>query len=280
MAVLLSGRGRRCLLNLIRTADNLIRTADKQCFLAGISSPSGGSAANRNCDIRWYTHDESRFRPSDSPRSRTLHEERRACDVQGHDWFTSEGHVSIVDAVAGANQRLLVHWWPAHPASREEAFALPVLRNQGWRKKGGGLVARNFFRGFSSDVKSGEKEEETETIAVTFVNKDGSEEKLRVPLGKSMLEAAHENDIELEGACEGSLACSTCHVIVTDEEYYRKMPEPTDEENDMLDLAFGLSDTSRLGCQIIAKKEIDGIRLAIPAATRNFAVDGHVPKPH
>ncbi|KAM3324393.1 hypothetical protein P3S67_005545 [Capsicum chacoense] len=88
-----------------------------------------------------------------------------------------------------------------------------------------------------------------------------------------LLEAAHENDIELEGACEASLACSTCHVIVM---YYNKLEDPTDDENDM----FGLTDTSRLGCQVIAKPELDGIRLALPVATRNFAVDGYQPKPH
>ncbi|GMN29279.1 hypothetical protein TIFTF001_002367 [Ficus carica] len=81
-------------------------------------------------------------------------------------------------------------------------------------------------------------------------------------------------------ACEASLACSTCHVIVKDVEYYNKLEEPADEENDMLDLAFGLTETSRLGCQVIAKPELDGMRLAIPSATRNFAVDGYVPKPH
>ncbi|RWR79453.1 2Fe-2S ferredoxin-like protein isoform X1 [Cinnamomum micranthum f. kanehirae] len=130
-------------------------------------------------------------------------------------------------------------------------------------------------------------------ISVTFVDKDGDEKTIKVPIGMSMLEAAHENDIELEGkysghlwieylggACEGSLACSTCHVIVMDVDYYNRLEDPTDEENDMLDLAFGLTETSRLGCQVIAKPELDGIRVALPAATRNFAVDGYVPKPH
>ncbi|KAG2249103.1 hypothetical protein Bca4012_087561 [Brassica carinata] len=121
---------------------------------------------------------------------------------------------------------------------------------------------------------------ETEKINVIFVDKDGEEIHIKVPVGMNILEAAHENDIELEGACECSLACSTCHVIVMDTEYYNKLEEPTDEENDMLDLAFGLTETSRLGCQVIAKPELDGIRLAIPSATRNFAVDGFVPKPH
>ncbi|KAJ0247159.1 Adrenodoxin-like protein 2 [Hirschfeldia incana] len=136
----------------------------------------------------------------------------------------------------------------------------------------------NLYTSFStSSEKSGE---ETEKINVTFVDKDGEEIHIKVPIGMNILEAAHENDIELEGACECSLACSTCHVIVMDTEYYNKLEEPTDEENDMLDLAFALTETSRLGCQVIAKPEIDGIRLAIPSATRNFAVDGFVPKPH
>lgn len=100
------------------------------------------------------------------------------------------------------------------------------------------------------------------------------------PIGHSMLEVAHRNDIELEGACEGSLACSTCHVIIQDQAVYDMLPEPDDDENDMLDLAFGLTETSRLGCQVIAAKELDGMVLSLPKATRNFAVDGFVPKPH
>lgn len=141
------------------------------------------------------------------------------------------------------------------------------------------LQKRN-FASESDKANENQQEANTETISVTFVDKDGEEKTLEVPVGMSMLEAAHENDIELEGACEGSLACSTCHVIVMDEDYYNKLPEPTDEENDMLDLAFGLTETSRLGCQVIAKPELDGMKVALPAATRNFAVDGYVPKPH
>ncbi|PON83721.1 Adrenodoxin [Trema orientale] len=136
------------------------------------------------------------------------------------------------------------------------------------------------FSSVTDSSPSEERNDQEKEISVTFVDKDGEEKHIKVPIGMSMLEAAHENDIELEGACEGSLACSTCHVIVMDVEYYNKLEDPTDEENDMLDLAFGLTETSRLGCQVIAKPELDGVRLAIPAATRNFAVDGYVPKPH
>ncbi|GLJ29294.1 hypothetical protein SUGI_0577590 [Cryptomeria japonica] len=136
------------------------------------------------------------------------------------------------------------------------------------------------FASEADNANANHGEGNKETISVTFVDKDGEEKTIQVPIGMSMLEAAHQNDIELEGACEGSLACSTCHVIVMDENYYNKLEEPTDEENDMLDLAFALTETSRLGCQVIAKPELDGVRLALPSATRNFAVDGYVPKPH
>ena len=72
------------------------------------------------------------------------------------------------------------------------------------------------------------------------------------------------------GACGGSCACSTCHVIVTDDDYFDRIPEAGDDENDMLDLAFGLTATSRLGCQVVMKKELDGITVKLPAMTRNM----------
>ncbi|TKY54382.1 Adrenodoxin protein 2 [Spatholobus suberectus] len=146
--------------------------------------------------------------------------------------------------------------------------------------KGAMMEKHIFFATMTTNNTAEEGSEQEQTISVTFIDKDGEDKHIKVPVGMSMLEAAHENDIELEGACEGSLACSTCHVIVMDVKHYNKLEDPTDEENDMLDLAFGLTETSRLGCQVIAKPELDGIRLAIPVATRNFAVDGYVPKPH
>ncbi|KIR54630.1 adrenodoxin-type ferredoxin [Cryptococcus gattii Ru294] len=91
--------------------------------------------------------------------------------------------------------------------------------------------------------------------------------------GDDILSLAHEHDIDLEGACEGSVACSTCHVII-DPEHFDMLPEADDEENDMLDLAFGLEDTSRLGCQVKLTKELDGMVATLPSATRNMYVDG------
>lgn len=91
--------------------------------------------------------------------------------------------------------------------------------------------------------------------------------------GDDILAMAHEYDIDLEGACEGSVACSTCHVILPPE-YYDLLPEPEDDENDMLDMAFGLTDTSRLGCQVKLTRELDGLTATLPSATRNMFVDG------
>ena len=106
-----------------------------------------------------------------------------------------------------------------------------------------------------------------------FVSADGQTKKeVEAPLGLSVLEIAHRNDIDLEGACEGSLACSTCHVVVT-AEWYDLLDEPTEEEEDMLDLAFGLTHTSRLGCQIKMTDELDGLTVTLPSATRNMMVD-------
>lgn len=105
---------------------------------------------------------------------------------------------------------------------------------------------------------------------IYFSKKDGTEIAVNATLGLSILEIAHKNNIDLEGACDGSLACSTCHVIV-DELYYNKLDEMSEDEEDMLDLAFGLTRTSRLGCQIIMKEEFDGMKLELPAASRNIS---------
>ncbi|KAI1494124.1 ferredoxin [Biscogniauxia mediterranea] len=109
-----------------------------------------------------------------------------------------------------------------------------------------------------------------EELYVTFIDKDEKEHKIAVSEGDNLLDIAQDNDLEMEGACGGSCACSTCHVIVTDENYYEKIPEPSDDENDMLDLAFGLTETSRLGCQVHMKKELDGLTVRLPSMTRNL----------
>ena len=107
---------------------------------------------------------------------------------------------------------------------------------------------------------------------MTFIDRQGQRHEVDAPVGLSVLEIAHRNNIDLEGACEGSLACSTCHVIV-DPEWYETLPTAKEDEEDMLDLAFGLTHTSRLGCQIIITEELDGLTVSLPAGTRNMMAD-------
>ncbi len=102
-----------------------------------------------------------------------------------------------------------------------------------------------------------------------FVERDGTRREVDAPLGDSVLEIARRHDIDIEGACEGSLACSTCHVIV-DPEWYELLNDASEDEEDMLDLAFNLTKTSRLGCQIVITEELDGLTVRLPAATRNL----------
>jgi 2Fe-2S ferredoxin len=104
---------------------------------------------------------------------------------------------------------------------------------------------------------------------MTFIHPDGRHQEVDAPLGLSVLEIARRNDIDLEGACEGSLACSTCHVVI-DGAFYDRIPEATEDEEDMLDLAFGLTPTSRLGCQIEVTDELDGLRVSLPEETRSL----------
>ncbi len=107
---------------------------------------------------------------------------------------------------------------------------------------------------------------------ITFIEPNGNEKTIEAENGLSILEVAHNNGIDLEGACEGSLACSTCHIIV-EKSFFDDLPDPSDEEEDMLDLAFGLTHTSRLGCQIIVDEKLEGMKVRIPSGTRNMNVE-------
>jgi len=98
---------------------------------------------------------------------------------------------------------------------------------------------------------------------MTFIERNGNNKEVEAPIGLSVLEIAHKHGVDIEGACEGSLACSTCHVIVAEEDAGR-LPEAEEDEEDMLDLAFGLTKTSRLGCQIIMSEALDGLTVKLP----------------
>uniref|UniRef100_A0A1A9UGD8 2Fe-2S ferredoxin-type domain-containing protein n=2 Tax=Glossina TaxID=44049 RepID=A0A1A9UGD8_GLOAU len=120
---------------------------------------------------------------------------------------------------------------------------------------------------------------EDDVVRVIYIDKDGKRLEVRGKVGDNILYLAHRYEIEMEGACEASLACTTCHVYVKDN-YLNKLPPAEEKEDDLLDMAPFLRENSRLGCQIILTKDLDGIELELPKATRNFYVDGHKPKPH
>ncbi|RZB56848.1 Adrenodoxin-like protein 2, mitochondrial [Glycine soja] len=132
--------------------------------------------------------------------------------------------------------------------------------------KGAMIEKHNFLSTMTTNntTEEGSEQEQMQTISPFF---DGEEKHIKVPVGMSMLEAAHENDIELEAHWFSLIHLATLTIGIIfffflDVEQYSKLEDPTDEENDMLDLAFGLTETS------------------IPAATQNFAIDGYVPKSH
>ena len=121
-------------------------------------------------------------------------------------------------------------------------------------------------------------------VRLNIVSRDGSRHQINGKVGDNLMYLAHRYQDEnphilLEGACEGSVACATCHVVV-DETHFDDLPEPSEDEEDMLDTAPGLQPTSRLGCQIILTREMDGMEITLPMHSVNFYVDGHVPVPH
>jgi 2Fe-2S ferredoxin len=104
---------------------------------------------------------------------------------------------------------------------------------------------------------------------MTFIEAGGVRREVDAPLGHSLLQIAWDNGLDMEGACEGAMACSTCHVIV-DPVWNDRLDAPTEDEEDMLDLAPGLKATSRLGCQIIITEALDGLVVHLPGSTRNL----------
>lgn len=110
-----------------------------------------------------------------------------------------------------------------------------------------------------------------ETVTINWIRRDGSKMETKAYVGSNLLRTAQRYELEIEGACEGVCACSTCHCIL-EPKVYDSLPEPSEKEEDMLDLAFGLTPTSRLGCQVEVTKDMDGITIKLPKATRNFYV--------
>jgi len=105
---------------------------------------------------------------------------------------------------------------------------------------------------------------------VRFLSADGNDEmEVRAPVGARLLDVAQEVGQPLEGTCEGQMACSTCHVVVAPD-WFGKLPAASDDEEDMLDLAAGVTRTSRLACQITLTTELDGLTVHIPEESRDM----------
>ena len=153
--------------------------------------------------------------------------------------------------------------------------ALPrVLNRISIIRINGNINARNFS--YSSKLCNkpfytvtydlGSEGKHTVQVRIGSKNKYQKLDSLKAKEGDNLLDIAINNDIDIDGfgACEGTLACSTCHVIFTEDDFSKIDDEATDEELDMLDLAFDLTDTSRLGCQVCMSKALDGVVVKVP----------------
>ena len=100
---------------------------------------------------------------------------------------------------------------------------------------------------------------------IIFYKEKGMRTEIEVQPGQTLLEVAREHDIDIEGTCEGNLACATCHLII-DKDWSSKIPQATEDERDMLDLVNGLTVNSRLGFQIKVTADLDGLIVFLPPA--------------
>ena len=104
---------------------------------------------------------------------------------------------------------------------------------------------------------------------VRFLTADGDTIETEAPAGERLLDVAQAKGMPLEGACEGAMACSTCHVIVSEADFAR-LPPASDEEEDMLDFAWGATRTSRLACQVYLDAGWETLDVRIPAGSTNM----------
>ncbi len=107
-------------------------------------------------------------------------------------------------------------------------------------------------------------------VAISFVTAKGDRVEAQGEPGIPLLEVAQAAGMPLEGTCEGQMACSTCHVIVAPE-WFDRLPEASEEEEDMLDLAAAVQRTSRLSCQIVLGEELDGLEVTIPPDSNDMS---------
>ncbi len=106
-------------------------------------------------------------------------------------------------------------------------------------------------------------------MKVTFTTPGGRRVEAQAEPGDNLLRVGQAAGLPLEGTCEGQMACSTCHVIVT-RDWFGRLPEASEDEEDMLDLAYGVRPTSRLSCQIDLSDDLDGLEVEVPSEARDM----------
>ena len=106
-------------------------------------------------------------------------------------------------------------------------------------------------------------------VKVTFITAQDQRITAEAAVGTRLLEAGQNAGMPLEGTCEGQMACSTCHVVVA-AEWFGKLAPASDDEEDMLDLAAGVTRTSRLSCQIVLTEALDGLEVRVPEEARDM----------
>lgn len=129
------------------------------------------------------------------------------------------------------------------------------------------LQQSRMIQSISRNLSTSQPKLQNEEVEVTFVRASGERIKAKGKIGDSLLDVVVNNQIDLDGfgACEGTLTCSTCHLIFSKADFDALPEKPGDEELDMLDLAYELTDTSRLGCQIVLTKDLSGLEVQVPA---------------
>ena len=100
-------------------------------------------------------------------------------------------------------------------------------------------------------------------VKVIFLERDGNRKECDAASGTTMLELAHDNDVDIEGVCGGSLACATCHLHI-ESSWLGKLEAASEEELDMMELAHDRKENSRLGCQIVVTEALDGLTVSLP----------------
>lgn len=135
----------------------------------------------------------------------------------------------------------------------------------------GSPYTKTSVRCLSSEQTASQPKLDKKEVSVTFIKANGDKINVKGKVGNSLLDVVVNNDVDLDGfgACEGTLTCSTCHLIFPKNIYDSLPNKPTDEEMDMLDLAYDLADTSRLGCQVILTEDMDNLEVNVPATVND-----------